>query len=65
MNKQQREQKIALLERELAMLHSRAPACAICEHYLGNSQCRHWSATVPAEVLPEGCEAWVDDGVPF
>lgn len=65
MNKQQRDMKIELLERELAFITSKQPACNNCKHYVGRAECSHWSSTVPADVLPTGCDEWSDDQVPF
>jgi hypothetical protein len=66
MNRQQREMKIELLRRELTFLELRSPACGNCEHYMGQSICQkapHFP--IPAEILPVGCDDWVDDGIPF
>jgi hypothetical protein len=64
MNKAQIEMKIQMLEKELTYLKSRPMNCTTCENHSAGF-CKHWGEKVPADVIPAGCDEWLDDCVPF
>lgn len=39
-------------------------SCAWCDHYQADGRCLWWSASPPDEVIPVGCEQWLDR-IPF
>jgi recombinational DNA repair protein RecR len=66
MNKIEKANKIDKLERELHLLKSRPTNCKTCKNYDQLGSCELFpQEKIPNDIIEQGCDSWIDDGVPF
>lgn len=64
MNRNEFEDHVAACRKELEWLVKYDRGCKGCSHFDGGT-CKRFNAQPPAEFLPQGCDHWDYDEVPF